>query len=347
MRGGLGFGSRDTHTMFRRALAAALPLAARPLPLAATTVRFSKTVAPVGKNVGAARQLRPVPLALSHKNMDSMEPAPSPMSLDMKDPVLEYVPPSSAESVPASIPPPPPGFKWQWLDAVRSAALVPPRWLVWSGVGEAFGMTTERTVICAGATAPGQGSPHAVGLTITRYASAFTQSVVKSEPASLAQFLVSLHIRRAGPVTPMPASEGKPDGPDMAAAAKEFAARMQAQVDEGSGAADADTTPSGVPEDPGMLPTVLDTWQGELTPGVSLYGIEYTMAHSDLADPVRGKAGTHYYLALVLNSLENCVFEVEWRAPESEWQLWWNAFGVHVTDQLFLNWTDDSTTKFQ
>lgn len=251
---------------------------------------------------------------------------------------------SHSSELPQSLPQPPVGTAWQWLPSLRSAVPVPEDWSVWSGTGSLFGMGTTKIIVSADGSEPSVQSPHAVGLSLTHYSQAFTQSVIKSDSESLAQFLISTHMRRSAPPTPVPGGKEDATPEEVAEATKEWYTRLQAGGRDGTGGKDSmafDNVP------PNALPHVIGSWTQELTPGVTLYSIEYTMTHSDLSDERRRASGTHYQVTLVLNTLENCVFEVEFRAPQGEWDSAWAAFGEELTNNTFLNWSDESPMKFQ
>jgi hypothetical protein len=92
---------------------------------------------------------------------------------------------------------------------------------------------------------------------------------------------------------------------------------------------------------------VIDSWKHEVTAGLTMWGMEYTIAHSDIANKARAAHGMHYYVAIVLNAQEDMAFEVEFRAPCKEWPHWWRGYGELLSDELFLNWEENSPAKFQ
>ena len=291
-------------------------------------------------------------------------PQPTKLGLDMNDPVMEAYVQSDSARLPSSIPPAPPGYQWVWHDAMRTAALQPAKWTAWSGAGEFLTMPITKCILSADVGQPATEAPHAVGLSVTRYSNAFTQKVVNPQPEALASFLISLHIKRASPAAPLPpgVDAEKATAEQMKAATEAMMAQIAQQqqqsdvsdapkpttaassMNTGSGGAgDGSTALQG----PAVTPAVIESWRHDLTEGVTLWGIEYSIAHADIAERKRGRHGMHYFLTLVLNTVENVVFEVEFRAPEKEWPYWWSAFGQEQTESLYLNWTDESSVKFQ
>jgi hypothetical protein len=115
----------------------------------------------------------------------------------------------------------------------------------------------------------------------------------------------------------------------------------------------AEAVPRGAAAGP--TPTVHDSWKHAVADGVTIVGLEYSTAHSDVAAARRAHAagrgapapdGARYHLSLVLNAVEDVVYEVELRAPRGEWARMWAAVGATLTDNVFLNWTDDSPHRF-
>lgn len=344
----------------------ALSALARALPgcVARHARRAAHTLPPTSKVVGVARRLRPVPSGASPSVEASSPPN---FSMEIRDPVLAPASPLAEPSpIPSSIPEAPAGFQWHWAPGLRSAMLVPAGWHVWSGDGELFGMPTHQVVVSLDAAVPTADSPHAVGLSVKRYAQAFTQSVVKTDHESFAEFLAGMHVRRTGPAAPPvdPAAEPSPE--EYATAVNAMVEAIHGGEEGGAGQAQPNGPHAPVAVDPsaaaaaaapaappsalapaeGSPVHVLDSWRHEVTKGVSLWGIEYTSPHSDLADPARRAQGMRYYLSIVLNTPDNCVYEVEFRAPAGEWPQVWARWGTHQTEQLFLNWADESPAKF-
>jgi hypothetical protein len=320
-------------------------------------IRCARTVAPVSKHVGTSRRLKATPGALSYKEMDGAKGPPPNFSIDIVEPELSPLETSSGSPVPESLPAPESEMCWQPLTELKSFVMVPPQWSLWSGHGEMFGMRLIKVIASSEVQQPKVETPHAVGLSITRYNGAFSQSVVKSDPKSLAEFMISMHIRRAAPAGGASDGFGERKGAGCSTAgsaqqnraveeAKQWTAATEALVNKIHPEEGEDGLFSESGEAAQGAPHMLDSWQHEVTPGVTLWGVEYTIAHSDLMDRIRGQAGMHYYVALVLNTLEDCVYEVEFRSPVSEWQTWWGTYGQHMTSNAFLNWTHDAV-KFE
>ena len=410
-------------------------------------------------------------------------------SLEMKEPELvsNRVPVDAGGkrlslTVPRSLPAPDRGWHWEWFPAIRSAALCPADWHAYRGDGRAFGMAFHRAVVTSEASAPTAAAPAAIALSVTAYAGAFTQRVVKT--GGLGEFLAAYHMLRTAPPSALPpgatapdaatsssssssssrradeitaagialenlggsssslpappasgfefadsgdnesangsagaaarvnaaasskAKSGRLDGkhgdapsssdddgddddadidadllramdekfnraasasggasnPELAAAMAALRSQtaaatgatvgwphVAASTRRGSGTSGSGSGSAGTPSTAiaPSAPVVHASWKHDVADGVTIVGVEYSTAHSDLVDKARGSSGTRYYLSLVLNSLEDVVYEVEFRAPEAEWRSAWHLFGENMTDQLFLNWSDESPARFQ
>jgi hypothetical protein len=104
---------------------------------------------------------------------------PGDFSLEMRE--AELGPHTGEEGwVPVSLPPPPPGLAWQWFAVMRTAVLRPQGWSAWHGAGVAFGMPYQRAVLTPDGVVPSAEAPAPVSLTVTVYAGAYSQRVLKA-----------------------------------------------------------------------------------------------------------------------------------------------------------------------